>query len=76
MLVRREEGDSSDSGNDEDAALVADGRMLRRTMELGTGLPTSGSLLATLGSGPESQTANLTPGGGYSIEARVWRVSF
>lgn len=68
-------GDSKDEDEDA-AALVASERRLRRTMQLGSGLPTAGSLLATLGSGPGSQTTTtgLSPGDGYSIEAR--RTSF
>lgn len=50
---------------------LADGILPGRMIRLGSDLPTAGSLLATIGSGSEFQTNNLSPGEGYSIEART-----
>lgn len=62
--------DGSSGGEDSDDAteVATTERRLRRTMLLGSGLPTAGSLLARLGSDGEPQTKDVPPGPGYTIE--------
>lgn len=84
LLLPRQAGDADSSADlDQDGGRTiittlsnADGIIPGRMIRLGSGLPTAGSLLATLGSGSEFQTNNLSPGEGYSIEARTCLPAF
>ena len=60
------DGGDNDGGN---ATLVTTPeRRLRRTVLLGSGLPTAGALVARLGPNGGAQTEDLPPGTGYAIE--------
>lgn len=65
-------GDDSEE-RDGDATLgrTPPGRRLRRTVLLGSGLPTAGSLLARLGRDGGAETQEIPPGAGYAIEASI-----
>lgn len=72
------DGTQSDSGENNEGRdggrnSVTPARNLRGVWQLGSGLPTAGSLLATLWSGPGSKPPirDIPPGGGYTIEVLV-----
>lgn len=68
-------GDGEEEENGSIARVAAHGRKLRRTVQLGSGLPTVGSLLARLGPDGGILTKDVPPGTGYTIEVRRSRLA-